>query len=112
VVNPNLQETVSLVTCVLLLLLVPPLPSAADGDGTAYLGVPRDRLRAGVGAVLVLALIWHLLAILGGVVLAIKRALRNWNSKADSRPEVHVRGVVALHALEMHSRIGSPLWAH
>ncbi len=90
VLNPNLQETVTLVTCVLLLLLVPPLPDG-EADPSQYLGVPRSRLRQGLDVVVGLALAWHGLALLGGLVTAVKRVSRSWGAKADRRPEVRRR---------------------
>jgi hypothetical protein len=89
-VSPNVQETVSLVSCVLLLLLVPPLAVEGSLDQATYLGVSRSRLQQGLDVVVGVALAWHLLALLGGVYAAVKRARRVWGVKADARPEVCV----------------------
>ena len=81
--DPNLQESVSLVSFVLLLLLAP-LKSDGAVTGSTFLGLRRDRLHGTQAAVVAVPLLWNVIALwcgLRGVVL--RRWLRYRRMKRE-----------------------------
>ncbi len=86
--NPNTQDSVSLVCCVALLLLVPLRGGGATVDA---LGVSHSTLKRAAGAVVAVGLLWHAAAVVMGLYVAVRRVVVLRSSKADRRPEVRIR---------------------
>ena len=86
--DPNLQESVSLVSFVLLLLLAP-LKSDGAVTGSTFLGLRRDRLHGTQAAVVAVPLLWNVIAMVMALVfLVTQRWCRKSRVSMKHKPDV------------------------